>query len=144
MNLFQRALTLRGIVFLAWCAFVIWAAVITTLSSISGQEVALFIRVPGEDKLVHFTAFAFGAVTLCFAMRASTRWPWGVVVVLSILGIAICGALDEYHQLYTAGRSGGDVLDWLADALGGIFGSLSLLVFLHDENEKLALAAAGR
>jgi len=38
--------------------------------------------------------------------------------------IALYGAIDETHQLFTPNRSGADVYDWTADALGGFVGAL--------------------
>jgi VanZ family protein len=136
LNLWKRALNLRGIVGIAWCAFLVWAAVITWLSSKSGDEIELAFRIPGGDKLIHFFAFAAGAIILCFASRLSTRLRWGLVIFLTIAAISAFGAVDEWHQLHTPGRQGGDVLDWLADTLGAIFGALSLRVFLYEQESE--------
>ena len=54
--------------------------------------------------------------------------------ILPILVFAILGALDEYHQTFTPGRSGNDPFDWLADVLGastGIFLANQLHPFLQ-------------
>jgi VanZ family protein len=37
------------------------------------------------------------------------------------------GGLDEWHQTFTPGRSGGDVWDWLADMTGGFIGAFIAL-----------------
>jgi VanZ family protein len=46
-----------------------------------------------------------------------------LVIGAAILGMALIGFLDEWHQLSTPGRSGGDPWDWLADLLGGAVGA---------------------
>ena len=38
------------------------------------------------------------------------------------------GALDELWQEFTPGRSGGDLYDWIADALGATVGAALTLV----------------
>jgi VanZ family protein len=40
------------------------------------------------------------------------------------VGMMLIGAVDEFHQLQTPGRSGGDGLDWLADSAGGFLGAV--------------------
>jgi VanZ family protein len=36
----------------------------------------------------------------------------------------VIGALDELHQWFVPNRSGLDRGDWIADTLGGVFGTL--------------------
>jgi VanZ family protein len=105
----------------SWFAVILWASTIYCLSSLSGPEIEQ-IGVRLWDKAAHFLAFFTGAVLLTSALRFSTAWSWLWIGVLAGLAIAIFGATDEYHQLFTPNRSGGDLLDWLADALGGIVG----------------------
>ena len=40
---------------------------------------------------------------------------------------AIIGALDEYHQTFTPGRSGNDPWDLLADTVGAAAGSAFII-----------------
>lgn len=107
----------------------LWAAAIFYLSSLTGRKIE---RVGFRlwDKASHFIAFAVGGAALAFALGLGTRWrPWKIALVAA-LAVAVYGATDEWHQLYTPFRSGGDVLDWLADALGGTFGA-ALTTFIH-------------
>jgi VanZ family protein len=46
-----------------------------------------------------------------------------ILVATPILLFALIGALDEYHQTFTPGRSGNDPFDWLADLLGAAAGT---------------------
>jgi VanZ family protein len=50
-----------------------------------------------------------------------------VIFLITIVAISAFGALDEYHQLSTPGRSGGDLGDWTADTLGAMVGVLLVI-----------------
>jgi len=64
---------------------------------------------------------------------------WGRARVLKTLRFAavgmaftaVAGALDEFHQTFTPGRSGNDFFDWLADLSGGLLGAMIALLFLQ-------------
>jgi VanZ family protein len=43
-----------------------------------------------------------------------------VLAIPGLLFTAIIGALDEFHQTFTPGRSGNEPWDWLADVTGGV------------------------
>ncbi len=107
---------LAGLVF-----FALWCLAVTILSSIPGNR---FAEMPFSfsDKFVHFVLFATGAFFLTLGLRASTRWSWIPLCLLALVGMFFFGVADEMHQLYTPGRSGGDVGDMIADALGAAFG----------------------
>ncbi|MFY8215032.1 MAG: VanZ family protein [Chthoniobacterales bacterium] len=78
------------------------------------------------DKVAHFGLFFVGAFILAAAMRRSFHWsPWIIIICVTVLMSAL-GAVDEWHQLHTPGRSGGDLGDWIADSLGGIGGAIAL------------------
>ena len=111
----------------SWLAVLLWACTIFYLSSLSGPDVEK-IGIHIWDKAAHFIAFFSGAVALTCALRFSTSWTWLRIGLVGALAIAAYGASDEYHQLYTPRRSGGDVLDWIADALGGTLGTASTIL----------------
>lgn len=100
-----------------------WAGAIFWLSSRTGSEIEELNVFEIGDKAAHFAAFLTGAALLSVALRWSTRWTWTRILWTAALLVAAFGATDEFHQLYTPNRSGADVFDWLADALGGIAGS---------------------
>lgn len=110
---------------LAWLGVVGWAATIYYCSTMTGQEVEHVLPWHIWDKALHFGIFTVGAALLAAALRITAGWPWRVVIVLTIVLLSIYGASDEYHQTFTAGRSGGDVGDWTADSLGAIVGALT-------------------
>ena len=82
-----------------------------------------------SDKVVHFGAYAVGAVLLALALRWNTAWSWPRIAGVSIAAISLFGATDEWHQLYSPHRSGGDLADWTADALGAIAGAAATAFF---------------
>jgi VanZ family protein len=111
----------------SWLAVFLWASTIFYLSSLSGSQIEE-IGVHLWDKAAHFLAFFGGAVALTCALRFSTGWTWLKIGLVGSFAIAAYGASDEYHQLYTPHRSGGDPLDWLADALGGTLGTAATIL----------------
>jgi VanZ family protein len=106
---------------------ILWAAVLYWLSSQSSlPKPASF---DGVDKLEHTAYFAIGGVCFLLSLRlAGFARTTTVAIILTVLFCAIVGALDEWHQTFTPGRSGGDVWDWTADTLGGFVGAFFALV----------------
>lgn len=107
----------------SWVAVLVWAAAVVWLSSRTGPELAELTPFELWDKGAHFVAFLAGGALLAVALRCSTTWPWKKIVLVSAATISFFGALDEYHQTFTPNRSGADVFDWLADALGACTGA---------------------
>jgi VanZ family protein len=95
------------------------------------------------DKAEYFAAFAAGAANLALVLRWSTAWSVKRIAVVTVAAISIFGVSDEIHQLFTPGRSGGDVSDWTADTLGAAAGAwLALQIYARHSRPPL-LAAAG-
>ncbi len=112
---------------LLWCAFVIlWGAVLYWLSEQSG--LALPGGFAGIDKLEHVVYFAAGGLCFLLGLRlAGFARSTATAIIFTMLFCAIIGALDEWHQTFTPGRSGGDGWDWTADTVGGFIGALLAL-----------------
>ena len=113
-----------------WLGVVIWGVVLFTLSSRSRLPTGP--EIPFQDKIVHFLYFSGGG--FCFALALFLpqvplrgRWLW--LAAGAVFG-AVIGAVDEYHQTFTPGRSGNDLGDWLADFTGASTGALVAWVFL--------------
>ncbi|MEO8206504.1 MAG: VanZ family protein [Chthoniobacterales bacterium] len=123
-------LPLPGIRPLLWIAFILWMGTVWALSSLTPKEMPPVPMWEGADKVAHFILFMAGACVLCMALRASVSWRWLVVILVSIVVVSLYGATDEYHQLYTVGRSGADVGDWIADSAGAVAGSV-LIIFVY-------------
>jgi VanZ family protein len=113
-----------------FAAFLVWFGVLWHLSSQPGIHAPP--PFPHSDKLAHFSYFAIGGFLFAachFRLRHSTP-AWEKILATAIIGIALIGWLDEWHQCFTPGRSGADPWDWLADLLGGAAGAF-LLKSLH-------------
>jgi hypothetical protein len=119
MNLFLRIIRNQSL----WILFtIIWAIALWFLSS--SKPPLMGPSFPLKDKLQHCLYFAGGGI--CFLLA----WPGSASVFRrslrknafqAMLFTAAIGALDEYHQTFTPGRSGNDPWDWLADISGGLF-----------------------
>jgi VanZ family protein len=114
---------------LTWfIAVLVWMRTIWFLSSIPGDEnPQLKMQL---DKVAHFLAFAGGGILVAglFAtivvvvLRRKVRWDF--LIPATAIAIGLLGWLDEWHQCFTPGRSGANMVDWIADFLGGIAGAL--------------------
>lgn len=113
-----------------WLGVVVWGVVLFTLSARStlppGPEI------PYQDKVMHFLYFSGGGFCFVLAlfnrqMPMKPRLPWWLAGTL--FGMVV-GALDEYHQTFTPGRSGNDLGDWVADLTGAGTGALIAWAFL--------------
>lgn len=119
-----------------WGAIFFWATAILWLSSHSPSDLpeAAFVF---SDKINHFVAFAVGGWLAASALRSQRPGsPAQGCIVLAIALVSVFGAIDEGLQTFTPGRSGGDLLDWIADFLGAIAGAL-LSLKTHVRLERL-------
>jgi len=110
-----------------WGALFCWAGAILWLSSLSPDELpdAAFAF---WDKLNHFAAFALGGWLAAAALRVSRPHASPAAgVILAVILVAVFGVVDEALQTFTPGRAGGDLDDWVADALGATVGALLTL-----------------
>jgi len=110
-----------------WAALFCWAGAILWLSSLSPDELpdAAFAF---WDKLNHFAAFALGGWLAAAALRISRPQASSATsVILAAILVAVFGVVDEALQTLTPGRTGGDLDDWVADALGATAGALLTL-----------------
>lgn len=77
------------------------------------------------DKVNHFLAFIVLGFFLNLTLKYQTKYPSlkKNILLITIIIAAGYGLLDELHQLFVPGRSA-EVLDWIADFVGAISGSL--------------------
>ncbi|MEW5800294.1 MAG: VanZ family protein [Bacteroidota bacterium] len=96
---------------LAWCLFIF------AVSSIPSERIPALIDY--TDKILHAGVFGILCwlfhVALFFQPNLSLR-KWSPYIAL-VLTMAY-GASDEYHQMFTPGRTT-EFMDFLADSLGG-------------------------
>ncbi len=103
---------------------IVWAATTFFLSTLSNQQIEEIIPFKFWDKLGHFLLFSTGGALIAAALRLTTGWGWGRIILVASIVASVYGATDEWHQQFTPGRSAKDVGDWTADTLGGLFGSV--------------------
>jgi VanZ family protein len=109
----------------AWVGVALWSYTIWWFSSHTGPEIEEMNVFKLSDKAAHFIAFFAGAPALFLALTWSFAWPTRQTVLVCILGLALYGACDEYHQTFTPNRTGADKWDWAGDALGALAGALT-------------------
>lgn len=107
----------------------LWFLGLWIFSSLPGSDVSL-LPIPYADKVAHFGYFLGGGFLSAWSLRTYLGWRYGVVALVALAGMAVVGAGDELHQLFTPGRSGADLGDWIADLLGGLTGVLGF-IFIH-------------
>ncbi len=104
--------------------FILWMATLFTLSSFSKTLPDGTPQIPHLDKVLHFGYFLGGGFILgtwVLLRKSFPRKPF-LRSAFPFVILAIIGALDEYHQTFTPGRSGNDPFDWLADISGAAIG----------------------
>ena len=124
--------------------FIAWAVLLFLLSSLSKTMPEGGPEIPHIDKVMHFGYFFGGGIILgtWSLLRKTDTSIASLPFVVSFLVLASVGALDEYHQTFTPGRSGNDPFDWMADVLGSAFG-LVLANLLHPFILKLSSLKPG-
>ncbi len=105
-------------------SLLLWAVVLYSLSSFSKPVPEGGPEIPHIDKVLHFGYFFGGGVIFatCILLWKGIDAKRAVRLFIPLAILACVGALDEYHQTFTPGRSGNDPLDWLADVLGSATG----------------------
>lgn len=106
-----------------WTGLVLlWMAVLYYLSSRS--DLPHGPEIPQFDKVKHAFYFMCGASMLFLALRLKANPPpLRTCLIVIVIFAVVVGALDEYHQTFTPGRSGNDWGDLLADFVGGLLGT---------------------
>lgn len=119
----------RHKVVLVYLPLVFYWILLFTLTSLPSQSVP---SVGVNDKLEHSLAY-FGLsfllyLTLLFQKKSDFLKKYAAI--FTILIIVIYAVLDEVHQLLIPGRSC-EMLDFLADMLGGIVGIIILKILIR-------------
>ena len=110
---------------------VVWAALILVLTSVPGSAVPE-VGFSAADKLVHLLLYGVLGSLAMRALGDIAQLARSVAVVT--LAVALFGAVDELHQLFIPGR-GADLVDWLADCVGGFTGALLVAVMGRGRKE---------
>ena len=81
-----------------------------------------------SDKLLHVGAYAVLGFLLYRAFSAKDNGATPVrLIAMSIFLTALYGASDEIHQYFVPSRSA-ELLDFAADAIGGILGVMTAMI----------------
>lgn len=111
--------------------FVLWLTALSIASSLNTNLPEEAPKIPHFDKIAHYTYFLCGAMIFntWLLLKHGRQSPAYVRYLIPIVLFSIFGALDEYRQTFTPGRSGNDPGDWLADILGAFSGILLANLF---------------
>ncbi len=101
---------------LGWCVLIYLLSAQSHLPGMDGF--------PGQDKLMHMTAYAIMAWLFwrAFLPLLPLRTA-SALMRLAVAAVVFCmlyGLSDEWHQSFVAGRMA-DGMDWLADTLGALW-----------------------
>ena len=117
---------------------IIWAIVIFVLCSIPGKELpeTSLVVIPHFDKIVHFGMFFIMGIFIYseLSIQTALKRSWKTIFTLSI--VVFYGGIIEYLQENYFENRSGDYIDWLADALGGMF-AIFLYPFLKKQKDLL-------
>jgi len=104
--------------------FILWLTALLIASSFSTQLPKEAPKILHFDKIAHFSYFFAGGIILThwLLLKYGTQSSRLTRFLFPIIFFCIFGAIDEYRQTFTPGRSGNDFYDWLADSLGGSLG----------------------
>jgi Predicted integral membrane protein len=115
-----------------WRPPAIWAAFILLLTSVPGAAIP-HVGFRLTDKVAHTTMYAIFAWLAARSMLRSGKPARYILLV--VVGIAIFGAADEWHQQFIPGRSM-ELLDWIADTTGATLGAVTaMMVSLRERRE---------
>lgn len=119
----------RNKVLLVYLPLVFYWILLFTLTTLPTQSLP---AVGVNDKLEHTLAY-FGLsfllyLTLLFQKKSVMLKKYAMLFTLLI--VLFYGVLDEVHQLLIPGRSC-ELLDFLADMLGGILGIVVIKILIH-------------
>ena len=133
----SRAMPRRRLAGILWLALLCWACGMLWLSSLTPQELPDMAFVV-SDKIEHAAAFTLGGWLAASALHVSRpRAAIAGRLVLAVVIIAAFGALDEYLQTFTPGRTGADPHDWIADVIGAAAGALLSLLSRRDSARRV-------
>ena len=109
--------------FLSWCALVLYADVIFTLSSIERLPFPFELKYH-SDYLVHAVEYAILGILIARTLRITWRFRSleALVLVTVILGV-LYGISDEWHQSFVPNRTASPY-DVAADGVGTWIGAL--------------------
>lgn len=122
-------------VFLVYIPLIIYWIVLLVATSLPAQDLP---RIETNDKFTHFAAYFILSVMLNFSLMFQNKLLklknnpalWTIIIGFTY------GAFDEIHQYFIPGRFC-EFLDWIANAVGVLFGVFSVqFLFKIEERHK--------
>ena len=114
---------------LVYLPLIFYWIILFTLTTLPAQSVP---SVGVSDKIEHLLAYLVLSIllylTLLFQKKSALLKNYAMLFTLLI--VFAYGVLDEVHQLMIPGRSC-ELLDFLADVLGGIIGIIIIKILIH-------------
>jgi len=112
-----------------WLPVLAYVSIIFALSSQSHLQSPL--RFANGDKLAHLGEYLVLGLLLVRAVRANLRVSRPLFAAMIAIGIVVTvGASDEFLQSFIPGRNS-DILDLLADVLGGAIAQIVYVTFVR-------------
>ena len=117
-------------IWLVYIPLAIYWLILFTATSLPAYDLP---RLGLSDKLQHFGAFLILAVLLNLALlyQRKSRFLFENAIIATIIICLLYAGLDELHQMFIPGRFA-ELLDWVADGSGVIFG-VFLVYFLKNK-----------
>ena len=110
---------------LPWLPVLLLAAAISWLSQQPRYPFGLHL-LPPLDKFAHASVFGALGLAMEWALaRTRPDLPLYKRHLFVFAAVSLYGASDEFHQRFVPGRDA-DVLDWLADTVGGALGMAAI------------------
>ena len=117
---------------------IIWALVNFAASSIPASRLPHFTAMV-NDKIIHASIFFILGLLVYRALEPRhqvNKFNWSRLVI-AVAAVIIYGVTDEFHQAFVPGRNV-DVLDALADAMGGLLAAT--IIYLQSNRKSQAKA----
>ncbi|MCX7835971.1 MAG: VanZ family protein [bacterium] len=109
---------------------IVWALLLTTASQIPGSSFPNYSFL-SYDKLLHLSAY----IPLGYFVGQSLILPYAARVIVTVLFVAVFGAVDEVHQSFVPGRYS-SIYDFYADIIGGTIGVLLVRLWMSNSGAK--------
>jgi VanZ family protein len=121
-----------------WFPIVIYIAFIFVVSSFSHKVLPIKYHLI-SDKLLHFCEYCILAILMARAIASLPCFRnWWTIFFFSIFVVSALGLADELYQQLSPYRKT-DMIDWLADTIGGITGSCIYLLGRRFFSAKLSV-----
>lgn len=110
---------------------IVFMVLVVYLSFFRPPSVPELGRIPHLDKLVHFGMYFVMSALLWWNARRGYRLPKRAAYVVALIFPILFSGAVELLQAYATDYRGGDWLDFLANSLGALAGTLFYRCLVH-------------